>query len=35
LAIKLSEKDKTINREDIEKPDSSVEVLIFKQAIAL
>ena len=35
LAIKLSDKDKTTNREDIEKYDSPVEVLIFKQAIAL
>lgn len=35
LAIYLSDKDNKINLENIEKNDNEVEVLIFKQAIAL
>lgn len=35
LAIYLSEKDSKINLENIEKNDTEVEVMIFKQAIAL
>ena len=35
LAIYLSDKDNKINLENISKPDNEVEVLIFKQAIAL
>ena len=35
LAIYLSDKDNKINLDNIEKPDNEVEVMIFKQAIAL
>ncbi|MDP3947750.1 MAG: DEAD/DEAH box helicase family protein [bacterium] len=35
LAIYLSDKDNKINLENISKPDNEVEVLLFKQAIAL
>ncbi|MFH1425166.1 MAG: DEAD/DEAH box helicase family protein, partial [archaeon] len=35
LAIYLSDKDSKINLENISKPDNEVEVLLFKQAIAL
>src|SRR3989344_4707257 len=35
LAIYLSDKDDKINLENISKPDNEVEVLLFKQAIAL
>lgn len=35
LAIYLSEKDNKINLTNIEKPENEVEVMIFKQAIAL
>lgn len=35
LAVYLSEKDNKINLENIEKDESEVEVMIFKQAIAL
>jgi len=35
LAIYLSDKDSKINLENISKPDNEVEVLLFKQAIAI
>ncbi|MCJ7805044.1 DEAD/DEAH box helicase family protein [Patescibacteria group bacterium] len=35
LAIYLSEKDSKVNLDNIEKPENEVEIMIFKQAIAL